>query len=220
MAKRVIAMLLAGMMMAGVTACGSSDRDNAKKAGSEATGTESTAKGQEEDTAVGTTVETGEGDSRELVVYFSATGNTETAAETLADMRGADIYEIVPEDPYTEADLDYNDDSSRSTQEQNDEDARPEIAGEIENIADYDVIYVGYPIWWGDMPRILYTFFDTYDLSGKTIAPFCTSGGSGLSGTPSTIESLEPDATVLEGLHTSASGAESDLADWLSSIGL
>lgn len=70
------------------------------------------------------------------------------------------------------------------------------------------------------MPRILYTFFDTYDLSGKTIAPFCTSGGSGLSGTPSTIESLEPDATVLEGLHTSASGSESDLADWLSSIGM
>lgn len=70
------------------------------------------------------------------------------------------------------------------------------------------------------MPRILYTFFDTYDLSGKTIAPFCTSGGSGLSGTPSTIESLEPDATAVEGLHTSASGAESDLADWLSSIGM
>ena len=218
MAKRVIAMLLAGMMMAGVTACGSSDSDNAKKADSEAAGTESTAKGQEEDTR--TTVEAGEGDIRELVVYFSATGNTETAAETLADLRGADIYEIVPEEPYTDADLDYNDDSSRSTQEQNDEDARPEIAGTIENIADYDVIYVGYPIWWGDMPRILYTFFDTYDLSGKTIAPFCTSGGSGLSGTPSTIESLEPDATVVEGLHTSASGAESDLADWLSSIGM
>ena len=218
MAKRVIAMLLAGMMLAGVTACGSSDSDNAIKADSEAAGTESTAKGQEEDTR--TTVEAGEGDSRELVVYFSATGNTETAAETLADLRGADIYEIVPEEPYTDADLDYNDDSSRSTQEQNDEDARPEIAGTIENIADYDVIYVGYPIWWGDMPRILYTFFDTYDLSGKTIAPFCTSGGSGLSGTPSTIESLEPDATGVEGLHTSASGAESDLADWLSSIGM
>lgn len=143
MAKRVIAMLLAGMMMAGVTACGSSDSDNAKKADSEAAGTESTAKGQEEDTR--TTVEAGEGDSRELVVYFSATGNTETAAETLADLRGADIYEIVPEEPYTDADLDNNDDSSRSTQEQNDEDARPEIAGTIENIADYDVIYVGYP---------------------------------------------------------------------------
>lgn len=82
----------------------------------------------------------------------------------------------------------------------NDENARPAILKGIDNIEDCDVIYIGYPIWWGDMPRILYTFFDTYDLSDKTITPFCTSGGSGLSGTPSIIQTLEPEANVLDGI--------------------
>ena len=126
----------------------------------------------------------------------------------------------MPEQPYTDADLDYNDSSSRSTVEQNDENARPAISGSIENIEDYDVIYVGFPIWWGDMPRILYTFFDNYNLSGKTIAPFATSGGSGISGAVESIRELEPEGTVTEGLLTSASTAESDLNEWLGSIGL
>lgn len=155
-----------------------------------------------------------------LVVYFSATGNTESVAEAIAETQGAELYEIVPEDPYTDEDLDYNNSSSRTTAEQNDENARPAISGEIENIDDYDVIYVGFPIWWNDMPRIMYTFFDTYDFSGKTIAPFCTSGGSGISGAVSNIEELEPSATVTEGLRTSPSDAEGDIAEWLESIGL
>ena len=155
-----------------------------------------------------------------LVVYFSATGNTESVAETLAETQSADIYEIVPEDPYTEEDLDYNDSSCRANAEQNDESARPAISGEIENIDDYEVIYVGFPIWWGNMPRIMYTFFDTYDFSGKTIAPFCTSGGSGISGAVSSIEELEPDAEITEGLRTSPSGAADDIAQWLESTGL
>ena len=102
-------------------------------------------------------------------------------------------------------------------------DARPAISGSIENIEQYDVIYVGYPNWWGDMPMILYTFFDTYDLSGKTVVPFVTSGGSGFSDTISTIRRLEPDASVLEGLSLSSSRASdpgSDVADWLTGLGL
>ena len=143
--------------------------------------------------------------SNALVVYFSATGNTKAVAETIARLQDADIYEIVPEQPYTEEDLNYNDRSTRATAEQNDPEARPAISGSIEDMDRYDVIYVGYPIWWGDMPRILYTFFDTYDLARKTIAPFCTSGGSGLSGTPETIGGVEDGAEVLEGLHISDS---------------
>lgn len=162
-------------------------------------------------------------DTNALVVYFSATGNTKAAAETLSDILGADLFEIVPEEPYTDADLDYNDRSSRSTLEQNDANARPAISGTIDNMDVYDVVYVGYPIWWADMPRIMYTFFDTYDLSGKTIAPFCTSGGSGLSGTPGTIAELEPEAAVLEGIQL-GSGAAHDageaLSEWLSELGL
>ena len=167
-----------------------------------------------------------EGDGSEgkaLVVYFSATGNTKTVAETLAELQGADLYEIVPEQPYTDEDLNYNDRSTRATVEQNDPDARPAIQGSITDFEQYDVVYVGYPIWWGDMPRILYTFFDTYDFGGKTIAPFCTSGGSGLSGTPGTIAGLEEGATVLDGLHVSdsaADSAESSVSEWLGSIGL
>lgn len=167
-----------------------------------------------------------EGDSSEakaLVVYFSATGNTKTVAETLAGLQGADLYEIVPEQPYTDEDLNYNDRSTRATMEQNDPDARPAIQGSITDFEQYDVVYVGYPIWWGDMPRILYTFFDAYDFSGKTIAPFCTSGGSGLSGTPGTIAELETGAEVLDGLSISGSAAdnaEDSVSEWLESIGL
>lgn len=171
-------------------------------------------------------LESSNSDSKEagtntLVVYFSATGNTKAVAEKLAEMQDADLYEIVPEEPYSDEDLNYNDRSTRATAEQNDENARPTISGSIDNIDDYDVIYIGYPIWWGDMPRILYTFIDTYDLSGKIIAPFCTSGGSGLLGTAGTIAAMEPDATVLEGLHisdSSVSGAESEISQWISSI--
>ena len=161
--------------------------------------------------------------TKALVVYFSATGNTKAVAETLAESTGADIYEIVPEQPYTAEDLNYNDRSTRATAEQNDPNARPAISGGIDNLDQYDVIYVGYPIWWGDMPRIIYTFFDTYDLSGKTIAPFCTSGGSGLSGTPKTIAELEPSAIVTAGLHVSGYGTDnaySDAGDWLAEIDL
>ena len=160
--------------------------------------------------------------AKALVVYFSATGNTKAVAETLAELQGADIYEIVPEQPYTDEDLNYNDRTTRATAEQNDPDARPAIQGSITDFEQYEVVYVGYPIWWGDMPRILYTFFDTYDFSGKTIAPFCTSGGSGFSGTPGTIAELEPGAMVLDGLHVSdsaADSAESSVSQWLADIG-
>lgn len=158
-----------------------------------------------------------------LVVYFSATGNTKAVAETLAEIQGADLVEIVPEEPYTDEDLDYNNASSRSTLEQNDADARPAISGTIDNMEDYEVVYVGYPIWWYDMPRIMYTFFDTYDFSGKTIVPFCTSGGSSLSGTPDTIAEFEPEATILDGIQIGSSAAhdaEGELSKWLAEIGL
>lgn len=184
----------------------------------EAGGTEQ----KSEETEEPTSEETDKTESKALVVYFSATGNTKAVAKTLAGLQDADIYEIVPEEPYTDEDLNYNDRTTRATAEQNDPDARPVISGSITDFEQYEVIYVGYPIWWGDMPRILYTFFDAYDFSGKTIAPFCTSGGSGLSGTPGTIAELETGASVLEGLHVSdsaADNAESQVSEWLAEIG-
>ena len=130
------------------------------------------------------------GSSTTLVVYFSVTGNTKTIAENIAEGLQADIYEIVPEEPYTDADLNYNDNSSRSTQEMNDSSARPGISGTIENFEQYTTIYLGYPIWWGEAPRILDTFVESYDFSGKTVIPFCTSISSGIGSSADTLESL------------------------------
>lgn len=132
-----------------------------------------------------------------LVVYFSRTGNTAAVAEEIREQIGADDFEIVPVEAYGE---DYDTVTAVAQEEQNNN-ARPEIRDRIDNLDQYDTVYVGYPIWWGDMPMILYTFFDTYDFYGKTIRPFCTSGGSGLSQTVEAIRDLEPDATVTEGLH-------------------
>lgn len=215
--KKMSALIMTAMMVLSLAAC--TDEKTAEADNSSAS--EETKESTEESTEGTDSAKEQEATemNRELVVYFSATGNTKEVAETLSEMKEAEIIEIVPAEPYTDEDLNYNDSNSRTTIEQNDENARPEIAEEI-NLDEYSVIYVGYPNWWGDMPRILYTFFDTYDLSGKTIAPFCTSGGSGLSGTVETIAELEPEATVTEGMHASAANAESDIQEWLNEIGL
>ena len=163
-----------------------------------------------------TPTETG---TKSLVVYFSWSGNTENVAKSIQSQTASDIFEIVPAVPYSD-DYDTVVDFAQEEQRNN---ARPAISGSIENLTDYDVIYVGYPNWWGDMPMILYTFFDTYDFSGKTIALFCTSGGSGLSGTVNKVKSLEPNATVTDGLHirdNTSGSPDSAVSKWLSDIGL
>lgn len=154
-----------------------------------------------------------------LVVYFSWSGNTKNVAEAIQAQTDSDIFEIVPTVPYSD---DY-DTVVNFAQEEQRNNARPAISENIENIEQYDIIYVGFPNWWGDMPMILYTFFDTYDLSGKTVALFCTSGGSGLSNTVNEVKSLEPDATVTEGLHIgsgSASAPDALVTEWLNRIGV
>ncbi len=157
--------------------------------------------------------------SESLVVYFSRSGNTENVAKSIQSQTNSDIFELVPVTPYSD---DY-DTVADVAQEEQSSNARPAISETIENIQQYDVIYVGFPIWWGDMPMILYTFFDTYDLSEKTIAPFCTSGGSGLSDTVNEIRSLEPNATVLDGLHIgseSSSQPDEAVSQWIREIGI
>ena len=163
-----------------------------------------------------TPTETG---SKSLVVYFSWSGNTENVAKSIQSQTDSDIFEIVPASPYSD-DYDTVVDLAQEEQRNN---ARPAISGKIENLGQYDVIYVGFPNWWGDMPMILYTFFDSYDLSGKTVALFCTSGGSGLSNTVNEVKSLEPDATVTARLHIgsgSSSNPDNAVSEWLNDIGL
>ena len=118
--------------------------------------------------------------SKRLVAYFSCTGTTAKVAETLAESIGADIFEIEPAVPYTAADLDWRDNTSRSSVEMNDPHSRPAVASKRDNMADYDTVLVGFPIWWYVAPTIINTFLESYDLQGKTIIPFATSGGSGM----------------------------------------
>ena len=154
-----------------------------------------------------------------LVVYFSATGNTEEAAGKIAAMAGADIARIMPEVPYTPDDLDYRNASSRASRESADADARPAMLPMEKDAEAYDTIFLGFPIWFGDMPKVLYSFLDEYDLSGKDIAPFCTSGGSGMTTAVRNIAELEGDADVLDGLRISAVNPRSALVSWLTAIG-
>lgn len=161
-----------------------------------------------------------EAGSKVLVAYFSATGTTKNLAEYAADAMDADIYEIVPEQPYTDADLDYSDSNSRSTVEMNDPSARPAINGSVENMADYDIIFIGYPIWWGEAPRIVSTFMESYDFSGKTIVPFCTSGGSGMGSSASNLEKLTGNAQWLDGQRLNGSDSQDEVMEWVNSLGL
>lgn len=153
-----------------------------------------------------------------LVLYFSQSGNTEAVANFIHDAVGGDIVKLETETPYPS---NYNELVDYAQEEQR-ENARPTLSTHIDNIDEYDTIFLGYPNWWGDMPMPIYTFLDEYDLSGKTIAPFITHGGSGLSGTPAKIQSEEPNATVTQGLAVSGSSSrnsQSIVTNWLSQIG-
>lgn len=155
-----------------------------------------------------------------LVAYFSATNNTEGVAQKLAEGLGADIYEIIPEQPYTDDDLDYNDSGSRSSVEMNDPSARPAISGTVENMEQYDVVLIGYPIWWGEAPRIMSTFIESYDFSGKTLAAFCTSASSGFGSSDKALRSAASGATWLEGERFSASASQEDILAWANGLGV
>ena len=155
-----------------------------------------------------------------LVAYFSATNTTEGVAENLADGLGADLYEIIPETPYTDADLNYHDNNSRTTIEMNNPNARPAISGSVENMDQYNIIFLGYPIWWGEAPRIINTFVETYDFNGKTIIPFCTSGGSGMGSSATNLHSATNGATWLDGKRFSGSASVDELVEWANSLGL
>ena len=130
-----------------------------------------------------------------LIVYFSATGTTKAAAQKLAKEFNADLYEITPEQPYTDADLDWRDKTSRSTIEMQDKTSRPAIQGRCENIADYDVVWIGFPVWWYTAPTIVNTFIEAHDLSGKTLNVFATSGGSDVKGSANDLKNAYPQYT-------------------------
>lgn len=150
-----------------------------------------------------------------LVAFFSAGGVTAALARRLADAIGAPLYEIRPEVPYTQADLDWRNQQSRSTREMQDKNCRPTLADTNAPVADADVVFVGYPVWWYREPSVIDTFMESANFSGKTVAPFCTSGGSGLGDSAKNIQSLAPGAKVIEGKRFSSSASAGELKNWV-----
>lgn len=155
--------------------------------------------------------------AKELVAYFSATGTTARVAHDLAAAIGADLFEIEPVEPYTRADLDWRNKRSRSSVEMGNEASRPAIKDTIRNMDDYGVVYVGFPVWWYVEPRIIDTFLESYDFTGKRIVPFATSGGSGLGKAPQRMQTLVPGALVRNGGLLNGRPSQAKLRSWAAS---
>ena len=207
------------ILILGLTACGSMseiDRNTNSPSSSARTETdspedESPVETKEQDVSKDTDTDT-------LVVVFSATGTTKGVAEKIAGITGADLYEIIPAEPYSDADLNWNDRSSRSTKEHNDKNARPVIGSEQIDLTGYTTIYIGFPIWFGEEPRIMDTFAESYDFSGITLIPFCTSGSSGIGRSGPNMEALAGTGTWKDGKRLPGTVSEEDLRSWIESL--
>ena len=214
--QKITAVLLVFVLVFSLASCGGNSENNRASAGENASTSAESA-------SAATESETPENDAAEqkiLVAYFSATGTTEGVAEQIAEGLSCALYEITPQDPYTDADLNYSDTNSRTTSEMNDENARPAISGSVSDMAQYDVVFLGYPIWWGEAPKIINTFLESYDFSGKTIVPFCTSGSSGISSSVSALKPLASGATWLEGRRFGGGVSDETVMEWVRSLNL
>ena len=203
--KRILSVMMILILMCTFAACGEKT-DVKEEASAEDT---ETAQTEAEDT---------EESEKVLVVYFSATGTTKSVAEKIAKVTDADLYEIKPADPYTEDDLNWHDDSSRTSLEQNDPSVRPEIKGNGIDPGDYDVIYVGYPIWWGEEPRIMDTFAESYDFGDTVMIPFCTSSSSGIGKSGRNLEDAAGSGNWKDGKRFGAGATEDEVRSWIESL--
>ena len=237
--KKFFLPILVAVCMVGLNACGNTDNaDNSEASASaeksaaeqsvgaeksaENTETEQTADdvaaaGQAEENSPETNAEN-DSDKDTIVVYFSATGTTKGVAERIASVTDADIFELSAAEPYSDADLDWNDKNSRTTLEMNDPDVRPAIANDTVDLDGYETVYIGYPIWWGEAPRIMSTFVEAHDFDGKTVIPFCTSGGSSIGRSGENLASQAGGGNWLAGGRLDANISESELQDWINDM--
>jgi flavodoxin len=163
----------------------------------------------------------GENMKKVLITYFSCTGNTRSLAEQIAQASKAELYEIKPKIPYSSEDLNWRNNSSRSNIERNDPSSRPAISDKVENMEQYDIIFLGYPIWFGQAPNIIYTFLESYDFSGKTIIPFCTSGSSPIGSSASNLHRICSDNTTwLSGSRFTRNTSRSEIVKWIKGLGI
>ena len=233
--KKIFVILLVTALVIFMVACGSQNSDPPTESGSNAESSQPS----NSDSSDSQNIEAERSSSGEpsantniLVVFFSHTGenysvgviekgNTHIIADMIAEETGADMFEIQPENPYPTT---YNECTDVAKKEQN-ENARPKYIDSVDNMEQYDTVFIGYPIWWGDLPMVVYTFLESYDFSGKTVIPFCTHEGSGLSGTARNVANACPGATVLDGLairgsvaQNKQSDARSDVVKWLNGL--
>ena len=166
----------------------------------------------------GSAAESAKGKS--IVVYFSASGNTKAAAEKIAELTGSDLMEIVPEEKYTEADLNWHDGESRTSVEKDDESIRPAIKPDTKNLADYDTVFLGYPIWWGTAPKVLWNFVEKHDFTGKTVLPFCTTHSSSEGESGRTLQKLSGSkGTWKDAKRFPEHPSDSDISSWVNETG-
>ena len=239
--KRILMVLMAVLLITGLAACGNASKGESSESlpaaeepsESEASTSEAESESAPAEEASDTEAESSEesvpeetssesedtaAHSEVLVAYFSATGTTKGVAEKIAQITGADLYEIVPAVPYSEEDLNWSDNSSRSTQEQNDKSVRPEIGSEDISLENYTTVYLGFPIWWGEEPRILDTFVEKYSFEGITVIPFCTSGSSPIGKSGQNLAQIAGSGNWLEGRRFGGNVSEADLKAWINSL--
>lgn len=227
--KKIFAVLLLAVMVFSFSACGNNSFKSENPSATSTPASDNNNNSEKSETGANTNTKS---DLKILVAFFSHTGenygvgviekgNTHIIADMIADEMGADTFEIARVNPYP---TDYDGCTQEAKQEQNDK-ARPELTAKVDNFNDYDVIFLGYPNWWGDMPMPVYTFLESYDFSGKTVIPFCTHAGSGLSSTEKTLKNKFTNSTVLKGLAVAGTTAQKNqseaqkaVTDWLNTL--
>ena len=214
-------LLLAVLMILSLAACGNKMNNTPAQTPSDDTPSESTPAQTPDDTANGEADNTTSG-GKVLVVYYSASGNTKRVAEDIAEAADGDLFEITPAEPYTSDDLNWTNDDSRVSREHDDESLRdvPLTTTEVENWDDYDTVFIGYPIWWGIAAWPVDTFVKNNDFTGKTVIPFATSSSSGMGQSGTLLEEMAGTGDWQDGQRFSSGASQSDVADWVSGLGL
>lgn len=210
--KKILCLAVCLVLVLSLASCGSKAPETVPDSGQSAPSPEvSTPETQKTDN------DSQEG-GKTLVIVFSATGNTMAVAQKIADYTGADLYEIVPKELYSDDDLNWRDKNSRSSKEHSDPDFRPEIASEKVSLSGYSTVFIGYPIWWGEEPRIMDAFVEQYDFTGLTMIPFCTSSTSGIGHSGLNLEEKAGSGTWLEGARFGERATEEEVRKWLDSL--
>ena len=220
--KKLVTVFLSLAMALSLAACGTSASNETSAPDSSAPADSSEMQEDTESAASAEETESGEETGSTLVVYFSATGNTEQAAQYIADITGGELFELEPVEPYTSDDLDWTNDNSRVSQEYDDESLRDVelVSTTVDNWDQYDTVFIGYPIWWGIAAWPVDGFVEANDFTGKTVIPFCTSASSGLGESGQLLAEMAGTGDWQEGMRFSSSVSETDVQEWIDSLNL